>query len=329
MRAWQVVRHGEPAEALALNEVAPPEPGPGLLRVRVAAAALGFPDLSLCRGSYALTPALPFTPGQELCGVVTAAGPGAQAPLGSRVMAVSGFFLGHGSFAEEALALDDFCFPVPDDLADAEAAGFCIPFHTAWVALVRRAALRSGETLLVLGASGGSGSAAVQLGRALGARVVAVAGGAGKAEFCRGLGADVVVDHRSEDVAERVRAVTEGRGADVVFDAVGGDAFDAATRCIAHEGRLLLVGFASGDWGRPAPAHMVTHNYAVLGVVPSGYDRAFRREAQRELLAHRERGALRVPVDRVLSFDALPEGLTALARGRARGKWVLSGGSGG
>jgi NADPH2:quinone reductase len=325
MRAWQVVRHGAPSEALELAEqVPPPTPGPGFLRVRVAAAALGLPDVFMCRGSYALTPKLPFTPGQELAGVVTAAGPGCRARAGERVMAVSGFFLGHGSFAEEALALDDFCFAVPDWLADADAAALLIPFHTAWVGLVRRGQLRAGETLLVLGASGGTGSAAVQMGRALGARVLATAGGPAKAEFCRSLGADVVIDHRTEDIAARVREVTGGRGADVIYDPVGGEAFEAATRAIAHEGRLLLVGFASGRWGTPNPAHVVTNNYSVVGVIPSGYDRAFKQEAQDWLLPRFQSGALRVPIASRHAFAALPEALAALERSEVAGRSVVS-----
>jgi NADPH2:quinone reductase len=327
MRAWQVERHGEPRAALALRDVAPPAPPPGFLRVRVAAAAIGLPDLFMCRGAYALTPRLPFTPGQELCGSVIAAGEGCRARPGERVMAISGFFVGHGAFAEEGLALDDFCFPVPDGLDDAEAAAFLIPFHTAYVGLVQRAALRRGETLLVLGAAGGTGSAALQLGRALGARVLATAGGADKAEFCRKLGADLVIDYRAEDIAARVREATGGRGADVIYDSVGGEAFDAATRAIAHEGRLLLVGFASGRWGNPQSAHIVNHNYSVIGVMPGGYDREFKARAQEWLIAQWRAGALRVPVARTLGFDALPEGLEALASGGVSGRWVLRGAS--
>lgn len=324
MRAWQVVRHGAPADALALREVAPPEPGPGFLRVRVAAAALGLPDVLMCRGAYALTPRLPFTPGQELAGRVVAAGPGARAQVGARVMAVSGFFLGHGSFAEEALAIDDFCFPVPDALGDAEAAAFLIPYHTAYVGLVRRAALQAGETLLVLGAAGGTGSAALQLGRALGARVIAAARGAERAAFCRAQGADAVVDPRSEPLPERVRELTSGRGADVVYDPVGGEAFEAATRAVAHEGRLLAVGFASGRWGTPDPAHLVTHNYSLMGVMPGGYDRAFKEEAQARLEAWLRAGRLRVPLARTVPFESLPAGLEALAAGGMTGRIALS-----
>ena len=323
MRAWQVVRHGAPADALALCEVAPPEPGPGFLRVRVAAAALGLPDALMCRGAYALTPRLPFTPGQELAGVVSAAGPGARARVGSRVMAVSGFFLGHGSFAQEALALDDFCFEVPPELADAEAAAFLIPFHTAYVGLVRRAALRAGETLLVLGAAGGTGSAAIQLGRALGARVLASARGEERAAFCRAQGAEIAIDPRREDLAARVRALTDGRGADVIYDPVGGEAFEAATHAVAHEGRILAVGFASGRWGAPDPAHLVTHNYTLMGVMPGGYDRAFKEQAQTRLEAWLRAGELRVPVARTLPFEALPQGLEALAAGGLTGRLVL------
>jgi len=325
MRAWQVVKFGEPQEALRLVETELPKPPPGLLRVRVAACALGLPDLLMCRGSYALTPELPFTPGQELVGEVTVVGEGARVRVGDRIMAVSAFFLKSGGFAREALALDEFAFLVPDDMEDAEAAGFVIPYHTAYVGLVQRAALQAGETLLVLGGAGGTGSAAIQLGRAMGAKVLATAGGEDKAAFCRELGADRVIDYRSDDVAGVVRDATGGRGADVVYDTVGGDIFRAATHCIAHEGRLLVVGFASGGWGRPSAAHMATHNYSVMGVMPSGYDREFRDRAQQELLEHRRRGAIRAVVDRVFPFESLPEGLEQLAAGRVRGKLILEG----
>jgi len=325
MRAWQVQRHGEPRDALVLADAALPEPGQGQLRVRVGAAALGLPDLFMCRGSYALTPPRPFTPGQELAGIVTAAGEGAHARVGERVMAVSAFFLGRGAFAEQALALDDFAFAVPDGMSDAEAAAFPIAFHTAWVGLVRRAALRAGETLLVLGGAGGTGNAAIQLGRALGARVIATARGPERAAFCTALGAERAIDPAREDLAAAVRAETSGRGADVVYDSVGGDLFAAATRAIAHEGRLLAVGFASGHWGQLSLAHAVTHNYSVIGVIPSGYDRAFREGAQHALVEHWRAGRLRIPVARTFPFDALPDALAALAAGGVCGKLVLDG----
>ena len=205
-----------------------------------------------------------------------------------------------------------------------EAAAFVIPAHTAWVGLVTRGRLEAGETLLVLGASGGTGSVAVTLGKALGARVIATGGGPEKCAFVAGLGADVVIDHREQSIAEAVREATDGRGVDVVYDPVGGDAFDAATRCIAREGRILLVGFASGSWGAPRPAHMVDRNYSVVGVMPSGYDRAYKEAAHARLVELWSDGRLRIPVHGVLPFERLPDAVDVLARSGARGKVVVA-----
>jgi len=323
VRAWQVIRHGEPAAALEQVEVERPEPGPGQLRVRVAAAGLGLPDVLMCRGTYPMTPALPFTPGQEVVGVVTGAGEGCEARIGDRVMGVSVFYQGHGGFAEEALLVDAFSFPAPDSLADAEAAVFLIPGHTAHLALVRRGALRPGETLLVLGGAGGTGSAAIQLGRALGAHVLATAHGPARADFCRALGADHVIDRAEADVAATVRDRTDGRGADVVFDPVGGEAFRTATQCIAREGRVLAVGFASGEDARASTRHLMTRSYSVVGVMVGGYERAFALDVQRDLLRRHAAGEIRVPVDRAVPFDALPDALGAVAAGHVLGKRVL------
>ncbi len=328
MRAWRVKRAGEPRDVLELDEVEPPLPPPGMLRVRVEAAGVGLPDVLMCRGTYPLTPPHPFSPGQELVGTVVAVGEGAAAHPGDRVMAVSGFYLGHGSFAEECLAQGDFALEAPEGMSPAEAASFVIPFHTAWVGLVRRGALARGETLLVLGGAGGTGSAAVQLGKAMGARVIATAGGAEKVEFCRELGADVVIDYRAQDIAEGVRDATDGRGVDVAYDPVGGDAFEAAASVMALEGRLLLIGFAGGSWGTPSPERMVGGNYSVVGVLPSFYSHDVRREAQAELLDHWRAGALRVRVHRELEFDRVPEAVDALASGEVMGKIAVRVGAG-
>jgi len=322
MRAWQVVGAGPPSQVLAIGEVTLGSPPPGFVRVRVESCGVGLPDVFMCQGSYALTPKRPFTPGQELAGVVLEVGEGARAKVGTRVMAVSGFYLGHGGFAEEAWANDEFCFPVPDDMSSDEGAAFLIPYHTAYVGLVRRGALRAGETLLVLGGAGGTGSAAIQLGAALGARVIATARGEDRQAFCRSLGADVAIDPGA-GLGEAVRAATGGKGADVVYDPVGGEAFEAATRCVAHEGRMLLIGFASGRWGRVDPAHMVMHNYTVVGVIPSGYGREHKAADQSELLAHRARGALRVPLEPPVPFAELPQALERLAARSVLGKLVL------
>ena len=327
MRAWQTVRAGRPSEALQLNDDAKaPEPTPDTVALDVVAAGIGLPDAFMCQGTYALTPpGFPFTQGQEVVGRVAGFGEAvADRQVGDRVMAVTSFFTGHGGFAQQCLGLDGFCLPVPDDMSDAEAAGFLIPFHTAYIALVTRGQVAAGETLLVIGGAGGTGQAAVQVGKALGARVIATAGGPEKAAFCRELGADHVVDYRAEDIAEGVRAATDGRGADAIYDPVGGEAFASATRCVAHEGRILAIGFASGSWGQADTAHLVYNNYSVVGVIPSHYDRAFKEQAQARLLAWRSEGKLRPRVDELVAFEALPEALDRLLDGGVQGKLALA-----
>jgi NADPH2:quinone reductase len=314
-------------DALRLNEAAhPPQPTPGTVHLDVIAAGIGLPDAFMCQGSYALTPStFPFTQGQEVVGRVVGWGEGVEnRKVGDRVMAVTSFFTGHGGFAEQCLALDDFCLPVPDGMTDAEAAGFLIPFHTAYIALVRRGKIEAGETLLVIGAAGGTGQAALQVGKALGARVIATAGGPEKAAFCRALGADHVVDYRSEDIAEGVKAVTDGRGADAIYDPVGGEAFASAMQCVAHEGRILAIGFASGRWGQADTSHLVYNNYSVVGVIPSHYDRAFKERAQDRLLGWWKEGKLRPQIDDLIPFEALPDALERLVAGGVRGKLALA-----
>ncbi len=327
MRAWQTTKSGRPADALRLNENArPPEPMPGTVHLEVIAAGIGLPDAFMCQGSYALTPPThPFTQGQEVVGRVVGWGEGVEGrKVGDRVMAVTSFFTGHGGFAEQCLALADFCLPVPEGMSDAECAGFVIPFHTAYIALARRGKVEAGETLLVIGGAGGTGQAAMQVGKALGARVIATAGGPEKAEFCRSLGADHVVDYRAEDIAEGVNAATDGRGADVIYDPVGGEAFASAMQCIADEGRILTIGYASGSWGKVDTAHLVYNNYSVVGVVPSNYDRAFKEHAQERLLGWWRAGKLRPRIDELVPFEALPDALERLVAGGVMGKLALA-----
>jgi NADPH2:quinone reductase len=326
MRAWQTIRHGRPKDALQLNADAPaPKPRPGTVHLEVIAAGIGLPDAFMCQGSYALTPpTLPFTQGQEAVGRVIGWGDGVEhRKVGDRVMAVTSFFTGDGAFAEQCLALDDFCLPVPKPMADAEAAGFLIPFHTAFIALVTRGRLEAGETLVVIGGAGGTGQAAIQIGKALGARVIATAGGPDKAEFCRALGADHVIDYRAEDIAAAVRAATGGRGADAIYDPVGGDAFASATKCVAPEGRILAIGFASGRWGQIDASRLVYGNFSVVGVIPSHYDRAFKERTQERLLGWWREGRLRARIDELVPFEALPDALERLASGGVKGKLVL------
>ena len=201
MRAWQVQSHGEPADVLVQVELEEPKPGPGQVAIRVTAAGIGLPDVFMCRGSYPLTPPLNFTPGQEGTGVVTAVGEDVDVPIGTRVMTTCDFIAGHGSFAEVSLAGTDQVFPVPEGLSDAQAAGFWIPHMTGWIGLVERGKLAAGEWLVVLGAAGGSGIAAVQLGKALGARVIAVVSDDERAAFCRELGAEATLNRHDGPLA--------------------------------------------------------------------------------------------------------------------------------
>ncbi len=323
MLAWQVHTAGEPADVLRAVEVDVPAPGPGEIRVRVTAAGLGLPDVLMCRGTYPLTPQLPFTPGQEAAGVVTAVGEGATHAIGDRVMFVSAFYNGHGSFARECLAQSASAFPVPDGLTDAEAAGFWIPHLTAWTGLVERGRLAAGEWLAVLGAAGGSGIAAVQLGRALGARVISVVGDDERAAFCRGLGAEVTIDHRAGSLAPALREATAGRGVDVIYDPVGGDMAEDAAAALARNGRLLAVGFASGRWPKLAAHDLVVANASLVGVFAGGQTRAELDEIHRSLSRLVADGALRNAVTATPTFAELPDALQRLADRRVVGKLVM------
>ncbi|QRX96118.1 NADPH:quinone oxidoreductase family protein [Streptomyces noursei] len=264
MKAWRVHANGEPRAVMRLEEVPDPQPGPGQLLLRVRAANVNFPDALLCRGQYQVRPPLPFTPGVEICGEVLAVGDGATGEVGARVLAQPA--LPGGGFAELAVADAAAVRPAPEALDDAEAAALHIGYQTGWFGLHRRARLQAGETLLVHAAAGGVGSAAVQLGRAAGARVIGVVGGPEKARTAGELGCDLVLDRRSDDLVAAVKEATGGRGADVVYDPVGGDAYAKSTKCIAFEGRILVVGFASGAIPTPALNHALVKNYAILGL---------------------------------------------------------------
>ncbi|MGW0661520.1 NADPH:quinone oxidoreductase family protein [Streptodolium elevatio] len=325
MRAWQVMSHGEPVDALRLVTIDEPQPGPGQVRIRVAAAGIGLPDVLMCRGSYPLTPALPFTPGQEVAGTVTAVGTGVAVPFGSRVMAVTAFTEGYGSFAEECLAPAGSVLPVPDGLGDADAAGFWIPHLTGWTGLVHRGRVAAGEWLVVLGAAGGSGIAAVQLGAALGARVVAVVGDAERAAYCRRLGAEAALDHRAGPIAPALRELTGGHGVDAVYDPVGGALAADAASVLARGGRHLAVGFAGGSWAQIPTHQLVVANASLVGVFAGGYTRAELEAVHGELSALLGAGKLRSAVTGTVPFDDLPDGLRRVADRGVVGKLVLGG----
>ncbi|MGW2284870.1 NADPH:quinone oxidoreductase family protein [Streptomyces phaeochromogenes] len=255
MQAWQVHEIGEPSEVMRLEDVERPTPGDGQVLLKVRAANINFPDALMCRGQYQVRPPLPFTPGVEICG---------ETEDGRRVIANPA--LPYGGFAEYAVADAPAMLPAPEALDDAEAAALHIGYQTGWFGLHRRARLEAGETLLVHAAAGGVGSAAVQLGKAAGAKVIGVVGGADKAAVARELGCDVVVDRRAEDVVAAVKEATGGRGADVIYDPVGGDAYTQSTKVVAFEGRIVVVGFASGSIPSPGLNHALVKNYSILGL---------------------------------------------------------------
>src|SRR5512145_1425569 len=262
MRAVVVDRWMEPSE-LAVREVPEPAVRPGTLLVEVRAAGCNFFDILMVQGRYQVKPAFPFVPGAEIAGVVREVGDGVRgfAP-GDRVFATAGL----GGFAEVALAPAAAAYRLPDGMSFAEGAAFPIVYPTAYAGLVFRAALKPGEDLLVHAAAGGVGIAAVQIGKALGARVIATAGGAEKLEIARRAGADVAIDYQSDDWVDAVKQATGGRGADVIYDSVGGDVTDGSLKCIAWNGRLLVIGFASGRIPEVKLNRVLLKNISLVGL---------------------------------------------------------------
>ncbi len=264
MLAWRLQQLGLPWDVLALEDVASPEPGPGTARIQVEATDLNFADILQCQGTYQEKRNPPFTPGMSAAGTVVAVGPDCSFQVGQRV--IGSCADGWGGYAEEALVKASMCHPLPDHIDGRTAAGMHITHGTAWFALHQRGHIKAGETVLVLAAAGGVGAAAVQMAKAHGCRVIAAAGGPDKVAVCVQLGADVAIDYTNDDLYQAVMDATGGEGADVVYDPVGGQYFDIARRLVAFEGRLLVVGFASGTIPAAPANHLLVKNYAVIGV---------------------------------------------------------------
>jgi NADPH2:quinone reductase len=325
MRAWRVEEFGEPTQQWRLAEDAPDcEPGAGQIKVAVEACGLGLPDVLMCRNNYPLTPPLPFTPSQEAAGEVVAVGEGVDERLvGTRVMGTTLFQAQAGGLADCCLMSAGAALPIPDAMPGAEAAGFFIPYMTAWVGLVRRGNLTPYDTLLVLGASGSSGAAAVQLGKAIGARVIAVAGGPEKAAFCRSIGADEVIDHRAEDITEATKNLTDGAGASIVFDPVGGKAGRAAFKATAFEGRFVVIGYASGEWARISLPETLMTNISLVGAMPVGFSGDVMRGGVEELIGYWQQGKLKLSSQQVFDFDDALSAIAHIANGKVEGKVIV------
>lgn len=323
MRAWRVHGYGEPADVLRLEEVDAPALGPDDVRIAVAATALNLADVLMCRGTYQVKPPLPFVPGSECAGTVLAVGAHVRGPSpGDRVMALAGR---HGTFTEETVAAASSVRVIPPTMSFDVAAALQVTYQTGHLALHHRGRIAPGDTLLVHAGAGGVGSAAIQLGRAAGARVFATAGGPAKVRVCRDLGAEVAIDYRAEDFVDAVKAATGGRGVDLAYDPVGGDTFDRSTKCIAFEGRIIVIGFTGGRFATARTNHILVKNYDVLGVAWGSYlqrDPAVVDAVHADLMRLYDAGAIDPLVSEIVGFDAIPDALTRLADRGTVGKVV-------
>lgn len=326
MKAWVVHELGSPA-AMKFEEVDAGSPTDGLVRINVRAAGINFFDALIVMGQYQSKPPLPFVPGAEVCGDVVEAPAGGRFKKGDRVMAlVDNASLTRGAYAQVADASPESVTRIPDDMPFEDGAAFTLIYQTAWFGLHRRANLQSGETLLVHAAAGGVGSAAIQLGKAAGAMVIATAGSDEKLEVCRKLGADHAINYKTHDFAEEVKTITGGRGADVVFDPVGGDVYDRSTKCIAFEGRIIVVGFTSGRIQTAALNHALIKNYSIVGLHWGLYLRRAPQlipRAMEELFGMYEAGRIKPYISETVALADAPGALARVGAGKTTGKVVL------
>jgi NADPH2:quinone reductase len=322
MKAIQCVEWGAP-ERLQLAEVPAPEPAAGEVRIRVAAAGVNFPDALIVQKKYQLQPPLPFVPGTEVAGTVDAVGEGVRRlKPGDRVVA----FVGLGGFAEFVCAPQMQVAPLPANVDPVVAAAFTLTYATSQHALLERGQLKSGETLLVLGAGGGVGLAAVELGKLAGARVIAAASSEEKLRAARNAGAEVLINYTTADLRDAVRAATDGRGVDVVYDPVGGDMTAAALRTLAWRGRLLVIGFANGTIPQIPANQLLLKETSALGVYWGEFakrDPAGNARLLAQLFGWLAEGRLRPHVSRQYPLADTAQALNDLLGRRAVGKLVI------
>lgn len=341
MRAWRVHRHGRPTEALRLDHIPIPEPGPGQVLIETRAMALNFNEVDGCYGRYlTVNPPIPYTLGMEVTGTVEAAGAGCEAWIGRRVI---GCATGaYGGYAEHVIADEGMVFEAPEQLDDTNAAALFMPFHLAWLGLHHRGNLQRGETVLIHAGAGGVGSAAIQLAREAGARVIATAGGPDKTAICVQLGADVAIDYRAGDFIPAVMEATNGRGVDLVFDGIGGAVTEASARCLAIYGRLMLIGFAGGieaeDTATLTPRTLMFGSVSLIGVMlaytadPNMENpfpgihiqpRQVGESVQQSLNELLRQGRIKPFVGRIIDFEELPNGLDDMDNRRTVGRTVV------
>lgn len=322
-RAWLVREWCEP-EAMDLAEIEIRNPGVGEVRIRNSAAALNFFDILLIQGKYQTRPPLPFTPGSEVAGVIDAVGAGVENfAVGDRVHASAL----SGGFAETSIALANKTFHIPDAMTFAEAAAMIVVYQTSYFALTKRTTVNPGDWLLVHAAAGGVGLSALQIGKALGARVIATAGSASKVEFCLSQGADFAIDYTMPGWVDQIKEITAGRGADIVYDPVGGEIFDLSLKCIASEGRLLIIGFAGGSIPSVTANRLLLKNASLIGVYWGGYaerNPGYMSQTQAELFELFNAGKIKPVVTATWPLEDAPAALRALAARETTGKVVLT-----
>jgi NADPH2:quinone reductase len=323
MRAVVVDRWLEPSE-LKVVEAPEPEVRPGCVKLEVRAAGCNFFDILMVQGKYQVRPAFPFVPGAEVAGVVLEVGAGVTGlAVGDKVLGTPGL----GGFAERAVAPAAGCYRLPEGMSFAEGAALPIIYPTSYAGLTWRANLQPGETLLVHAAAGGVGLAAVQIGKALGARVIATAGGAEKLEIARQNGADEVIDYRAGEFAPRVMELTGGKGADVIYDSVGGDVFEQSLKCIAWNGRLLVIGFAGGEIPSVKLNRVLLKNIAIVGLHWGAHAVKEPKKIPQAMEAlfglYRER-KIRPVIYRTFPLDELPAALAALGGRQTYGKVIVA-----
>jgi len=323
MKAWRVHAWGEP-ETMTLDEVAIAEPDTGQVRIRHHAAALNFFDILQVQGKYQVKPPFPFTPGAEVAGVVDRVGSGVTSVKeGDRVMAIPR----GGAFGEYSIAPEASVFTIPEAMGFEEAASMPIVYQTGYFAMTHRCQVREDEWLLVHAGASGVGMAAIQIGKALGAKVIATAGSEAKLAFARKQGADYAIDYTDASWVDRVKEITEGRGADTIYDPVSGDIFDLSTKCIAAEGRILIIGFAAGRIPSIALNRVLLKNISIVGVLWGGYvlsHPGYEKEAHAALMEMYEAGKIQPSANMVYPFAEAPRGLRDLAERKVMGKAVLT-----
>jgi NADPH2:quinone reductase len=305
-RAWRVVSFGDPTEGVQLQETRWPDPPEGQALVRVRTAGAGFPDLMMASGHFPGLDTPPIGLGEEVAGEVVAVAPDSAFAVGDQIMGITPFFTGWGGYADYAYVLEQSATRIPAGMTDEQAGGFPIAFRTAYVALVERAPVSPGQTLLVLGGAGSSGVAATQLGKALGATVIAVAGSDEKLAFCARYGADHVINYRTADLTEAIDAITGGRGVDLIFDPVGGETAAKAVKSLARYGRIAVLGLASGSTVRIDSIDLLMRNYSAVGVFAGGHTPEEDAAAWGRLYDLAERKEITTPVGTVYSFDEVP-----------------------